>query len=68
MTGFLISSESKESACNAGGTGEVGFIPGSGRSPGVKQQPSPVFLPGEPHGERSPVGYSPQGRKESDMD
>ena len=68
MTGFLISSESKESACDAGGTGEVGFIPGTGRSLGVKQQPSPVFLPGEPHGERSPVGYSPQGRKESDMD
>ena len=28
--------------------------------------PTPVFLPGESHGQRSPVGYSPQGRKESD--
>ena len=28
MTGFLISSGSKESACNAGGTGEAGLIPG----------------------------------------
>ena len=24
----------KESACNAGDTGDVGWIPGSGRSPG----------------------------------
>ena len=31
-----------------------------------KWQPTPVFLPGESHGQRSLVGYSPQGRKESD--
>jgi len=30
-------------------------------------QPTPVFLPGEPHEQRSLVGYSPWGRKESDM-
>ena len=29
-------------------------------------QPSPVFLPGESHGQRSLVGYSPQGCTESD--
>ena len=29
-------------------------------------QPTPVFLPGEPHGQRSLVGYSPWGREESD--
>ena len=29
-------------------------------------QPSPVFLPGESHGQRSLVGYSPWGRKELD--
>ena len=29
--------------------------------------PTPVFLPGESHGRRSLVGYSPRGRKESDM-
>ena len=28
--------------------------------------PSPVFLPGEFHGQRSFVGYSPWGHKESD--
>ena len=30
-------------------------------------QPTPVLLPGESHGRRSLVGYSPWGRKESDM-
>ena len=28
-----------------------------------KWQPTPVFLPGESHGQRSLAGYSPQGRK-----
>ena len=28
--------------------------------------PTPVFLPGESHGRRSLVGYSPWGRKEMD--
>ena len=38
---------------------ETGFIPGSGRSPGVgKRQHAPVFLPGKLHGQRSLVGYS----------
>ena len=32
-----------------------------------KWQPIPVFLPGEFHGQRSLVGYSPWGCKESDM-
>ena len=31
-----------------------------------KWQPTPVSLPGESHGRRSLVGYSPQGRKELD--
>ena len=30
-------------------------------------QPTPGFLPGESHGQRSLVGYSPWGRTESDM-
>ena len=34
---------------------------------GRNWQPTPVLLPGEPHGLRSLVGYSPQGRKELDM-
>ena len=32
--GFLDGSEGKESAWNAGDAGDVGLIPGSGRSPG----------------------------------
>ena len=32
-----------------------------------KQQPTPVFLPGKFHGQRSLVGYSPLGYKEQDM-
>ena len=31
-----------------------------------KWQPTPVFLPGESHGQRSLAGYSPWGYKESD--
>ena len=32
----------------------------------LEWQPSPVFLPGKLHGQRSLVGYSPWGRKESE--
>ena len=58
----------KESACNAGDSGDVGLIPGSGRSPsGGHGNPFQYsFLPGEPHGQRTLVAYSPLGRKESD--
>ena len=31
-----------------------------------KWQPTPVVLPGEPHGQRGLEGYSPWGHKESD--
>ena len=31
-----------------------------------KWQPTPVFLPGEPHGQRSLAGHGPQGRRELD--
>ena len=54
-------SDGKESACN---TGDPGSIPGSGRR--RKWPPTPVFLPGEFHGQRSLVGYNPWGGKESD--
>ena len=59
--------ELKESACNAGASGDMGSIPGSGRFPWRRQwQPTPVFFSGESHGERSLAGCSPWGRKESD--
>jgi len=56
--------DGKESACNAG----------EGLNPWVRkilwrreQQSTPVFLPGEFHGQRSLAGYSPWGYKKSDM-
>ena len=49
-------SEVKASASNAG---DLGSIPGLGRSPGEGNgQPTPVFLPGESHGGRSLVSYT----------
>ena len=54
---FPGSSVGKESAFNAG---DLGSNPGLGRSPWRREwQPTPVFLPGESHGQRSLVGYSP---------
>ena len=55
----------KESACNAGDTG---LIPGSETSSGEGNRlPTPVFFPGESHGQRSLAGYSPGGCKGSDV-
>ena len=52
----------KNLPANAGDITDVGSIPGSLRSPGGGQgtwQPTPVFLPGEAHGQSSLAGYSP---------
>ena len=44
-----------------------GFNPWVGKIPWRRQwQPTPVFLSGEIHGQRSLAGYSPWGHKESD--
>ena len=57
IMGFPGGSEVKASTWNAG---DPGSILGSGRSPGEgKWQPTPVLLPGESHGGRDLVGYSP---------
>ena len=54
----------KNLPANAGEVGYVSSIPGSGRSPGGGHgNPS---LMENPHGQRSLVGCSPQGHKESD--
>ena len=46
---------------------ETWFDPWVGKSPWQRaQQPTPGFLPGESHGQRSLVGYSSWDRKESD--
>ena len=47
---------------------DVGLIPGLGRSPGGRHDKStPVFLPGESHGQGGLAGYSLWVTKESDM-
>ena len=62
--GFPGGSDSKESACKCR---RLGFNPWVRKIPWRRAwQPTPVFLPGEPHGQRSLAGYSPWGRKESD--
>ena len=44
----------KNPLTNAGDVGDVGSIPGSGRSPrGGNGNPLQYFLPGESHGQRS---------------
>ena len=47
-------------------SGDLGSIPGLGRSPEEGKGIPLMFLPGESHGQRSLVGYSPWGHKESD--
>ena len=45
----------------------AGLDPWVGKIPWRRTwQPTPVFLPGKSHGQRSLAGYSPGGRKESD--
>ena len=47
--------------------GDMGSIPRFRKMPWrKKRQPTPVFFPGESHGQRSLAGYSPEGHKESD--
>ena len=61
---FPGGSEVKVSATQCG---RPGFNPWVGKIPWRRKwQPTPVLLPGESHGQRSLVGYSPQGHKESD--
>ena len=62
---FPGGSDSKESACNAG---DLGSIPGLGRSPGGGHgNPLQYSCLENSHGQRSLVGYSPWGHKESTL-
>ena len=56
----------KNPPAGSGDIRDLGSTPGSGRPPGGRWQPTPVFLSGESHGQGSLVGYSPWGHKESD--
>ena len=60
LLGFPGASSSKESAFSGGDP--VRKIPWR-----RGWQPTPVFLPGEFHGQSSLAGYSPRDHKESDM-
>ena len=52
----------KNLPANSEATGDVGWIPGLGRTPeGGKWQPTPVFLPGKSHEQGSLVGYTVHG-------
>ena len=64
LVGFPGGSDSKESSCNAG---DLGSIPGFEQSPGGGHgNPLQYSCLENPHGQRSLVGYSSWGRKESD--
>ena len=62
IRGFPSGSDGKDSVPSVG---DLGSIPGSGRSPGEGKLElcTPAFLPGKAHGQRSLAGYSPWGRR-----
>ena len=60
---FPGGSGGKASVYNAG---DLGSIPGLGRFPWRRKwQSTPVLLPGKSHGQRSLLGYSPWGHKDT---
>ena len=64
LMGFPGGSDGKESACNVG---DLGSIPGLGRSPGGGHgNPLQYSHLENLHGQRSLAGYSPWGHIESD--
>ena len=65
--GFPGGASGKEPACQCRRCKRCRFYPWVGKIPrNRKWKPTPVFLPGEFHGQRSPAGCSPWGHKESD--
>ena len=55
----------KNLPASAGGSGDAGLVPGLGSSSGEGNgKPTPVFLPGKSHGQRSLAGYSPRGHRQ----
>ena len=65
LRGIPGGSHGKESACNAG---RSRFDPWTRKIPWRREcLPTPVFLPGESHGQRSLEGASPWGPIEWDM-
>ena len=59
--GFAGGSVVKNPPANAGNAGDMGLIAGSGRSPGVGMQPTPLFLPGKIPWTEEPGGLQSVG-------
>ena len=66
MLGFSGGTSGKEFTCQCRRHKRWGFNSWEDRLE-RKWQPTPVFLSGELHGQRSLEGYSPRGCKELDM-
>ena len=65
LTGLPRWHSGKESACQCRRHKRCGFDPWGRKIPWRRKwQPTPIFLPGKFHGQRSMAGYSPWGRKE----
>ena len=63
--GFPGGTSGKESTCPRRRCKRCGLDPWDGKIPWRREwQPSPVFLPVKPHGQRSLAGCSPWGHKE----
>ena len=68
LLGFPGGASGKEPACQKRWHKRLGFHLWVGKIPWRRAgQPTPVFLPGESHGQRKLAGYSPWDCKESDM-
>ena len=74
MTNVFKNLKHSNAVCGEGGcfyirwtkTVSLSFFVGGMGAAARARHPTPVFSPGESHGQRSLVGYSPWGRKESD--
>ena len=69
IEGVFVASQAalvlKNPSVNAEDIGDVGSIPWVGKIPWRRAwQPTPVFLPGESHGQRSVSDYNPWSCKE----
>ena len=67
LLGFPDGASGKELTCQCRRQERCGLNPWVGKIPWRRAwQPTPVFLPGESHGQRSLAGYSPQCCRMSD--
>ena len=62
---FQVALVVKKPPASAGDIRDTGSIPRSGRSPGEGHSNTPVFLPGESHGQRSLEGYSSKSHSQT---